>query len=55
LEEIQHVEDLQLLSGHIYMILGNLEKAQVRRNISFKFFDLLLMKLLFWFVKRIVI
>jgi WD repeat-containing protein 19 len=29
LEEIQHVEDLQLLSGHIYMILGNLEKAQV--------------------------
>ncbi|EFX73748.1 hypothetical protein DAPPUDRAFT_324995 [Daphnia pulex] len=28
LEEIQHVEDLQLLSGHIYMILGNLEKAQ---------------------------
>ena len=30
LEEIKHVEDLQLLSGHIYVILGNLEKAQVR-------------------------
>ncbi len=30
LEEIKDVEDLQLLSGHIYMILGNLEKAQVR-------------------------
>lgn len=29
LEEIQDVEDLQLLSGHIYMILGNLDKAQV--------------------------
>lgn len=29
LEEIKDVEDLQLLSGHIYMILGNLEKAQV--------------------------
>ncbi|KZS07049.1 Outer segment 6 [Daphnia magna] len=28
LEEIQDIEDLQLLSGHIYMILGNLEKAQ---------------------------
>jgi len=30
LEEIRDVEDLQLLSGHIYMIMGNLQKAQVR-------------------------
>lgn len=29
LEEIQDVEDLQLLSGHIYVIFGDLEKAQV--------------------------
>jgi len=29
LEEIKGVEHLHLLSGHIYMILGNLDKAQV--------------------------
>ena len=29
LEEIQHVEDLQLLSGHIHVLLGNLMKARV--------------------------
>lgn len=29
LEEIQDVEDLQLLSAHIYVIFGDLEKAQV--------------------------
>lgn len=29
LEEIQDVEDLQLLSGHIHVLFGNLEKAQV--------------------------
>lgn len=29
LEEIQDVEDLQLLSGYISMLLGNVGKAQV--------------------------
>ena len=29
LDEIQHVEDLQLLSGHVHMILGDVTKAQV--------------------------
>ncbi len=32
LEEIRHVEDLHLLSGHIHMLLGNLTKAKVRRS-----------------------
>ena len=35
LEEIRGVEQIHLLSGHIYMILGNLQKAQVRRFYSF--------------------
>lgn len=39
LEEIKDVEDLQLLSGHIYMILGNLEKAQVRVNNFLKYLN----------------
>lgn len=29
LDDIKNVEDLQLLSGHIHMMLGNLNKAQV--------------------------
>ena len=29
LEEVKNVEDLNLLSGHIHMILGDLHKAQV--------------------------
>ena len=37
LEEIEAVEDLQLLSGHIYMIMGNLQKAQVLITSFFKF------------------
>lgn len=29
LEEIMDVEDIQLLSGHLHMILGRVSKAQV--------------------------
>ena len=37
LEEIEAVEDLQLLSGHIYMIMGKIQKAQVLITSFFKF------------------
>ena len=38
LEEVKNVEDLQLLSGHVHMIIGsNVSKAQVKKKFLFYF------------------
>lgn len=40
LEEIQDLEDLQLLSGYINMLLGNIGKAQVFNYIKLRLYVL---------------